>query len=732
MPRPRNRPHVPKYIGQIVATALFLGCSGEVPPEPGDAAAEDLPEERAEDVAPTTDRVGEDRREAAADGTTGDGDVTTPVDVALDREAEDAPALDAAVDRAAVDAAADGVSGDPVADRMDDVAVDRAAMDAAADRVVDVAADRVVDVAVDRVDDVALDRAPGDVGAGDGGDGGDAASGDRPDVVEVSCPYFTSGGEAQFDVRSAPLTGRFTVNGVAPPPPPTRALVYLFAGGGYAQLGELSAGGYRTAAIPGTYDVIYRHEMGAAVIPRNTDARLRAGVEVPPAGGTLDVDVRPATVSGRFTINGSAVSGAALASIVLSDQSTRTTAPLASAVGDYSAPVMPGTYDLYYVWITDAEGAPRNQFRTIRRGVVVPPGGTTLNVDVPAVAVSGRITVNGAPPPAGSRARLTLKDATGAERVPLADVSAGTYRSLMMPGTYDLYYETNDNTPGLPRNPSVRLRAGVVIPAGGTTLDVDVPMAELSGRWTVNGAPATGLGTPVLTLRTPLGNVPANAYGSDVIRVSMVPGTYEVLYNGDSFAPRAPANGGAVLRSVDLRPGGTTINVDVPSAPATVRLSVNGAFPPGFAGTTLSLVDATGGSVAFEFSSTGPLTLPVIPGTYEARYDGATGFIGYPRNPRATIRTVVVPPGGGTFNFDVPAVSFTWRLSLNGAPWPATGNNAELCLSDGAYCVPIGRAADLPTPVALIPGVYDLYYRFVEGTLAPKNTFARLQCLWVR
>jgi hypothetical protein len=261
-----------------------------------------------------------------------------------------------------------------------------------------------------------------------------------------------------------------------------------------------------------------------------------------------------------------------------------------------AATLVPGTYDLVlerarntgatydYVSRTNAMDPYPTAVRVVQSGVVVPAGDFTLDIDIPRARVTGTITIAGAalPPTVtstyayDSELYLVAHDTGARHRIATIDYSyetgstyrlvAGTDRiaATLVPGTYDLVYERARNTGATydyvsrtnaadPYPTASRVvRAGIVVPAGDSTLDVSIPVARLTGPITLDGAtpPATLTSTyaydsevylvaPDTALRHRIATIDysyetGSTYrlvtGSDRISATLVPGTYDVLF----------------------------------------------------------------------------------------------------------------------------------------------------------------------------------------------------------
>ena len=340
-------------------------------------------------------------------------------------------------------------------------------------------------------------------------------------------------------------------------------------------------------------------------------------------------------------------------------------------------------------------------------------GAQTLNVDVPIAQLTGTITAGGAALPgtlpssyAGDM-ELWLVNRETEQRHQIAHprysyMSPGTYElvaasdvvdAIVVPGTYDLVYDRGHDdgdenawprvyrtdTGGVLPNGYVVLQPDIVIGAGAQTLNVDVPIAQVTGTVTADGAslPATLASSYAGDMELWLVNReteqrhqiahPRYSYmspgvyelvaASDTVDAIVVPGTYDLVYDrghddGDENAwPRvyradtggSLPNGYVVLRSgIVIGAGAQTLNVDVPDAHVTGPVTASGValpatLPSSYSGAIeLFLQDRATGQrhqiahPRYSYMSPGVYELVaasdvvdavVVPGTYDLVYD---------------------------------------------------------------------------------------------------------------
>ncbi len=214
-------------------------------------------------------------------------------------------------------------------------------------------------------------------------------------------------------------------------------------------------------------------------------------------------------------------------------------------------------------------------------------GCSSGDINLLATQVSGTITVNGAvirDPTSQGEGRLSLHRRDGAETANLATTAAvgGAYSAFVIPGSYDLYYDGQQRAgTAAPVNTGTLIRSGIVVGASPLSLDIDVPVATVSGTVKVNGAPITqAQGVGILTLRgagTSSARLSSTSPEGGSYSVPVLPGKYDLIY-GNGTGTGVPVNYSAVIRTgivVDQAP--LSLDIDVPVTTVTVTVTVNGA-----------------------------------------------------------------------------------------------------------------------------------------------------------
>ena len=593
-------------------------------------------------------------------------------------------------------------------------------------------------------------------GAGGSGAGGSGAAGSGTGGSGTAGSSGAAGGAGaggssgsclphDIDLQVAQLSGEITVQG-GTGLTGSATLDLRTAAGDSALLASTPPGGTSIIqlVLPGTYDIYYRYVKAGPGLPVNLSAKIQSGVVIASGGTTLNVVVPATPVSVALTSNGSAPPGFAGDSIYL-----RTADGDDAPLGTSATPVVPGTYDVYYVHTSFTSG-PINQKAKLQSGFVVGASPLTLNVDVPSTTVSGTFTLNGSKtPPAGmSTAAFGVYLATAAgDRADIAE-QLGAYTATIIPGTYDLYFNTSAGAAGLGTYPSTLLQRGIVVGSSPLTLNVDVPTTTVSGTITVNGAEVAstaGLGrltlqnatttwTFVATTSDAYSSTPAGAYST-----AIVPGTYDLYYSVITVGTGVPSNALVRLRSgvVIGTTSPQTLDIDIPATTVTGTITVNGAQVDASMGTGgLHLRNAGDDALIGTTGGVGAYSQLVVAGTYDLYYAFISGGTGVPMNQSAKLRSgIVVGSTPLALNVDVSAPMVSGTISQLGVQSSGNpGAKASLILQTASGDkASLGSAFSTTYARYVIAGTYELMYSAQQAVNfgIPRNTLGDLGCYGV-
>ncbi|MDT8385431.1 MAG: hypothetical protein RRB22_13570 [Gammaproteobacteria bacterium] len=233
----------------------------------------------------------------------------------------------------------------------------------------------------------------------------------------------TNGGVAALDIAmtSVVISPSFTLNGSAFAQSEYNNADFYLRGLTDEDVMLLGASEIASPApvrvVPGTYDVLYRHETGAAV-PQNANAVVLSDVLLDMNGG-LAIDVPSVSVTGRFTLNGNSFPADAGNSVQFFLQGEDADDVFLFGFSDIASNEavnlvsINGSYDSYDVLMDHLNGdaVPQNQMHAVDFNNLL-DADQTLLVDIPAVRVASVFTLDGVAFPASiyQSARFYLRD----------------------------------------------------------------------------------------------------------------------------------------------------------------------------------------------------------------------------------------------------------------------------------------------------------------------------------
>lgn len=272
---------------------------------------------------------------------------------------------------------------------------------------------------------------------------------------------LTANGVLDLDFHRLEVHGHLTLNGSPLPGSgaPRGFLVFDKEGVDEARLPLGNSGdfSYAVALTPGTYSIWYepfdvsavtqlsRSCVSDDVQPMPCVAGLIKRVSLT-ASGVYDLDLRSHRLSGHVTMNGQTLPNAPTARgqlmLALKDGGSAATASLGtSGTPSWSLHVLQGAYAVSYLSndraCTPSWPMPCNS-GTLRTGVSVTASGV-LDLDLPAVQLSGRLTQDGSPlPESQGRGRLEFErvGAEDAQSPVLSMNAAASYSLWLLKGSY--------------------------------------------------------------------------------------------------------------------------------------------------------------------------------------------------------------------------------------------------------------------------------------------------------
>lgn len=398
---------------------------------------------------------------------------------------------------------------------------------------------------------------------------------------------------------------------------------------------------YSRQVPPGTYDVVYDHQLGE-LVPRNEMAVILNDVVVN-GPSQLDINVVATAVSGAFLVNGAPTPASVYENARISFHRAGEPEFEVGETRDqtYAVVVLPGAYQATYSVMLGSTIMPANVGAVIDERTVMlrPP---VWDLDIPAVSVIADPTLDGAPFPASiyENAALSLRDEAGAT-IELGRTADGAAEVIVLPGVYDVLY---DRLLGdlIPQNDTTAVLEDVAIdlpdpsdPDEPFALAVPVTSVELAGQFVLDGGgfPASVYENGTISLLDSLGRAilvgETRDGGYDGLRV--LPGTYDVLYQRLTGGSLVPANDRHLVSTNHALGASQDLDVSIDTVQAEGTLTVGAGPAPGGA------FWARRGPLAsckhcpwFRLASAGAgsYDAALIPGTYEVVYSTATDASG--------------------------------------------------------------------------------------------------------
>ncbi|MCC7538607.1 MAG: hypothetical protein IT379_20450 [Deltaproteobacteria bacterium] len=475
-----------------------------------------------------------------------------------------------------------------------------------------------------------------------------------------------SDGVLDLDVPVVRVQGTVTLDSAPFPSAELGTLVFAPSGTravlAAAQVSIGIGGSYVARLFAGEHDValgdgVYCDGRTAPTLPCG-GGPLRDDVALT-SGGVLDLDIATARVEGSVTLRGlpmPSLDGSPGALAFVRADGTSVVVPLPSdAPSSYRATLLAGTYGVrfvpdFYLCASDEPPPVPCNGGPLREGVALASPGGVLDLDVPAVGVRGRVTVNGAPfDPLSSGGEIAFAPEgasadTPALAVRLRGLSDATYATTLFPGTYAIRWHGDttscalDTPPALPCHAGT-LRSDVALASDGV-LDVDVPAVVVRGQVTVDGTPmADGhgeRGSVAFVARgadgsaSPLAFHALGAFGPASYAVTLLAGTWIPAWVAGAIChedPRqsVPCVGGPLSDPVTFSAPGGVLDLDVPTVEVRGRVTMGGAeLPPASAERGALRFERVGGDAietpAFAASGPADYAVTVIPGSYVVRW----------------------------------------------------------------------------------------------------------------
>ncbi|MEQ8278640.1 MAG: hypothetical protein RMA76_29080 [Deltaproteobacteria bacterium] len=385
----------------------------------------------------------------------------------------------------------------------------------------------------------------------------------------------------------------------------------------------------------------------------------------------------------------------------------------------YALDLVEDTYDVDFVGTSCSVDAPPFCGRfDLAQGLEVSAAGTA-DFELSRVSVTGRVTASGATlpdvaPSFRGRIELIAQNPMGFPRsaaIDLGQTGDLTYTVELAPGSYDVVFvgdAMNCDRADLPCNVGVVMQSVDLTAA--RTLDIDLPVAIVTGELTQNGA--TPSEAPFIRGQLvfaepglPSTYVDIVAQGPANYAASVLPGTYDVRFRGlnAGTVPTLPIGEGTVMNGVTIA-ADQTLDLDMTTARIGGLITVDGAgavdvTPPATRGELVFVdpnVDAAVMNPAFVLGSTGParIDITILAGTYDIFYrpSACLPLLPCTSGRLFTGRTISTDE---TLTLDLETHRLHGAITIDGAPYPdlAVERGNVTFISDGGLgTFPLGMS----------------------------------------
>jgi hypothetical protein len=452
--------------------------------------------------------------------------------------------------------------------------------------------------------------------------------------------------------------------------------------------------------------------------------------------GAATINIPSVTLQPRFRLNGrpfpGATAGAAVITLWASAPSELFGGPQL-VLGETQLPrtavrVVPGTYDVYYSWISGS-GVPRNQLTRVMHDVRIDADGEFI-VDIPMIRVTGVKQHNAAAFSYEGAAALSLRGSDWPGTVPLGAAQPANFNVAIIPGRYAFEYDWLQGA-NFPHNRHAVVRE-LELTASVKGLALNVPSVIQSFEFRHNGSPfpATLYERGDIVLRRGVREelLLGSSHEGSAAVVRVIPATYNAHWRHRAGA-NVPRNADAKFKQGLIVTGAPRV-LNVPSVEIAGDLRVNGEAPPqsAYENARIHLVGRTpGDSVSLGETRYGAYERLVIPGLYNIVYEHVAGAAVLPSNPRATLAKDWRVEDNPSRTIDIPVGIYKGDFLLNGSNPPASqyehGAISVVSASPDEDPVPLGDTRYGGFERRLLPRWYQAAYAHLAGANVPRNAF---------
>jgi hypothetical protein len=450
-------------------------------------------------------------------------------------------------------------------------------------------------------------------------------------------------------------------------------------------------------------------------------------------GKVIEIDVPAVTILGDITLNGGAFPDNQYTSGIISllDTDNNQTPLTETYNGNYVASVVKGDYEALYDLKQGAGTVPSNKNQSISSGISLLID-QPFDINVTAYLVRFVFTLDGSPFPVTEYddAVFYLQLQGSSERILLGNSHSPVDSAWFMAGTYDVIYELETGGSQVPVNQNAVV-ATVVIDDMTSGINVDVKTVDLRFNATLDGSPfpVSQYAYGLFKLTNSAGDIAELGESYNLpLDVKVIEGTYDVIYSYSQGA-NLPVNSAAVLANdVQVNSANAAQNINILTALITPQYTLDGgAFPVSeYQDAEIFLRGPTDKDTMLigNTHDANPADVRIVRGNYDVIYRHETGDE-VPINSNAIVQNGKVLNADQVLAVDVNSVTITGTFTLNGGNFPGVVYQAaEFYLkrknSTDEFLLGLSYAGN--GTARLIPGTYDVIYKYVQGNELPQNS----------
>lgn len=459
----------------------------------------------------------------------------------------------------------------------------------------------------------------------------------------------------------------------------------------------------------------------------------------PISAGMLPADVPAVRAQFTFLLDSEDApdSGLSYGRVKLRNRASGDVVPLGLTNAQAAVFMVPGVYDVLY---EHREGSdfPRNSSAVLERIEV--GDDADFKIDIVPIVMRGAIGfAPGSEPatPGLNYGRVWLVNPTTDDRVLLGTTQDDVYDVKVLPGEYEVHYEYQETQGDAPLNNDGFVMDLSILDPGDTERNIIIPVAQVSGAVTVDDDfVASGIDYGELELRdVHTGDRFHLGYTNspDDYSVTVIPGTYEVVYSSRELGTLTPVNRNTVVDLIQVTEGSNDIQINLRTSEVSGEFTLGGETPPteDYDDGLVTLERADGDPVVLGNTRSGFYNRRVLAGSYDVFYGQDTASQSMPVNTHARLgKPVLIDTRTRDLDIDIGVVEVLGTMTIGGVEAPDSAyddGRVFLRNAESGDSVLLGNTREGSYAARLVPGTYDIVYaNEFSDTILPVNQGAVL------